>query len=161
MYMGEWMLSRLLSRNSFKTPDPLLANALTNEDNRVIGQGPKLDDVSETVCDLPSYLLVLICYLFLMDQIKFDNFTCRCVNTQNYSWVYKIQCMIIRESQVLMKRTVFLKILLGELFYYVERDKLGYKLKIAKKVCTPNGLKLKEKLNYKVNNKQIKYYLCY
>lgn len=113
MYIGEWMLSRLLSRNSFKTLDPLLANALTNEDNRVIGQDPELDDVSETVCDLPSHLLVLICYLFLMDQIKFDNFTCKCENTQNYSWVNKIQCMIIRESQVLMKRTVFFKDIVG------------------------------------------------
>lgn len=96
-------------KNSFKTPDPLLTNALTNEDNRVIGQDPKLDNVSETICDLPSHLLVLICYLFLMDQTKFDNFTCKCVNTQNKSWVYKIQCMIIRESQVLMKRTGFFK----------------------------------------------------
>lgn len=41
------------------------------------------------------------------------------------------------------------------------RDKFGYKLKITKKVCTSDGLKLKEKLNYKVNNKQVKYYLCY
>lgn len=34
-------------------------------------------------------------------------------------------------------------------------------LKSQKKVCTSDGLKLKEKLNYKVNNKQVKYYLCY
>lgn len=90
MYVGEWKLSRiywkmqrLLSRNSFKTPDPLLANALTNEYNRVIGHDPKLDDISETICGLPSHLIVLICYLILIDQTKFDNSSCKCVNAQS------------------------------------------------------------------------------